>query len=815
MKHWLVITIMAGVLGLRASLPALGAESAEEQHLISVLQSNATLQEKDAACSRLKRIGTAASVPALAALLTDEQLSHSARYALESMSAPEAGAALCAALKQAGGLVKLGIIDSLGKRGETRAVPELAKLLADANADIAAGAAVALGQIGGTEALSALQAALPAAAEPARGAIVDGLLRYANRLLTAGDRARAAPIFQQLCDPKEKAPVRTAAFRGMLLAAGDRALAMAASAIEGNDGPAQVAALQMARELPGPQATATLAALLPKVTPAVQLALIEALGQRGDPQAAPAILPLAKSAETAVRLAAITALGVLGDASAAPALLEACAAADAAQQKAARQALLVLHRGNVTEALLAQIASTKGAMRAEVIRALGGRADASVVPRLLELAASGDAATQMACFRALAMLAEAPQVAVLTRLLLEAKSEAARGEAQAALAAVCQRAQGRPSRLDPAPLAKAVVDGSASAEGRAALLQVCSGLVDAQVRAAMRAAAQDADSRVRLAAFRAQCESRDAAFLPDLLTGAREATELAHRVLAFRGYVRLATEEETAKQAGQSAVELLKPILAVASRAEEKRIVLSGLANLADPEALKLVAAMLDEAAVQAEAAQAATQIAGAIAGAHHELAESVLKKVLAVTTDASRRQAAEAVLKQLAAMSDFITAWRVAGPYREAGKDYAALFDVAFPPELPAAKEVAWRLMPTGADPNRPWLLDLLKALGGEQCVAYARTAVYAPKEQPALLELGVDDGVKVWLNGKLVHANNVARPLTVGSDKVNVTLQPGWNTLLFKITQNNMAWEYCARLARPDGARLEGLQIDPARAQ
>jgi len=815
MKRFLVITVMAGVLGLQASLPALGADPAAEQQLISVLQSGSTPQEKDAACHLLKRIGTAASVPALAALLTDEQLSHSARYALESMPAPEAGAALCAALKRTEGLVKLGIIDSLGKRGEARAVPDLAKLPADTNADIAAGAAVALGQIGGAKALSALRGALPAAAEPVRGAIADGLLRSANRLLAAGDRVAAAPIFRQLSGPKEKAHVRTAAFRGTLLAAGDRALPMAVSAIEGNDAPAQVAALEVARELPGPQATARLAALLPKVTPAVQLGLIEALGQRGDPQAAPAILPLAKSADPLVRLAAITALGVLGDASAAPTLLEACVSENPVQQKAARQALLVLHRGNVTEALLAQVASTKGAMQAEVIRTLGGRADAAVVPRLLALADSGDAATQMACFRALAVLGDAPQVAALTRLVLEAKSEVARGEAQAALAAVCQRAQRRPGRLDAAPLAKAVVDGTASAEGRAALLQVCSGLVDPQVRAAMRTAAQDTDSRVRTAAFRAECDSRDAAFLPDLLTGAREATELAHRVLAFRGYVRLATEEETAKQAGKSPVELLGPMLAAASRAEEKRIVLSGLASVADPEALKLVAPMLDDAAVQAEAAQAATQIAGAIGGAHRELAESVLKKVVAVATDPSRRQAAEAILKQIEAMSDFITAWQVAGPYRETGKDYAALFDVAFPPELPGAKDIAWRLMPTGADPNRPWLLDLLKALGGEQCVAYARTAVFAPNEQPALLELGVDDGVKVWLNGKLVHANNVARPLTVGSDKVKVTLQQGWNTLSLKITQNNMAWEYCARLVQPDGTRLEGLQIDPNRAQ
>ena len=104
---------------------------------------------------------------------------------------------------------------------------------------------------------------------------------------------------------------------------------------------------------------------------------------------------------------------------------------------------------------------------------------------------------------------------------------------------------------------------------------------------------------------------------------------------------------------------------------------------------------------------------------------------------------------------------------------------------------------------------MDLLKPIGGEQCVAYVRTYAYSPQEQPARLELGTDDGVKVWLNGVLVHAYNVARPLQIGSDKVNVNLKTGWNTLVMKITQNNLGWEFCARVVQPDGSHLDGLQV------
>jgi hypothetical protein len=74
--------------------------------------------------------------------------------------------------------------------------------------------------------------------------------------------------------------------------------------------------------------------------------------------------------------------------------------------------------------------------------------------------------------------------------------------------------------------------------------------------------------------------------------------------------------------------------------------------------------------------------------------------------------------------------------------------------------------------------------------------------------LELGSDDGVKVWLNEKLVHANNIARPLQPASDKVQIALKTGWNSILLKVTQNNLGWEFSARFLKPDGSRAEGLK-------
>ncbi len=74
---------------------------------------------------------------------------------------------------------------------------------------------------------------------------------------------------------------------------------------------------------------------------------------------------------------------------------------------------------------------------------------------------------------------------------------------------------------------------------------------------------------------------------------------------------------------------------------------------------------------------------------------------------------------------------------------------------------------MPVGTNADQPWLIELdkVEALAGDNRVAYLRTKVWSPKEQKARLELGSDDGVKVWLNGQLVHANNAVRPVRAGT--------------------------------------------------
>ncbi len=143
-----------------------------------------------------------------------------------------------------------------------------------------------------------------------------------------------------------------------------------------------------------------------------------------------------------------------------------------------------------------------------------------------------------------------------------------------------------------------------------------------------------------------------------------------------------------------------------------------------------------------------------------------------------------------------YLTEWEVAGPYEQEGRKCKELFDVVFDPERPNT-EVSWRPLPMNLLSERPASLDLAGALkGGDQRVAYLRTQVSVDAAMSADLDVYSDDGVKAWLNGRLVHANNVTRGIGSRPDTARVTLKKGNNRLMLKVTQDTGPWGAIVRL-------------------
>jgi hypothetical protein len=79
---------------------------------------------------------------------------------------------------------------------------------------------------------------------------------------------------------------------------------------------------------------------------------------------------------------------------------------------------------------------------------------------------------------------------------------------------------------------------------------------------------------------------------------------------------------------------------------------------------------------------------------------------------------------------------------------------------------------------------------------VGYAWTEVDVPNETDVLFGIGSDDGIKIWVNGTLVHDQWVQRPCKLDEDLVPLRLKKGKNSILIKIQNMKGEWGYGCRL-------------------
>ncbi len=186
-----------------------------EAALIDVLKSDAKYAGKQYACRELSIIGTDQSVPVLAGMLTNQEYSDMARYALERIPGEAPNKALCAALPKAEGKAKIGIVNSLGERSCAAATADIVKCVESSDKMLSGAAVSALGKIGGAEAVKALNAALKSAPDNQKTLVYDALLKSAEKMMSKGDRPGALKIYTALNKQDMPKLIRTAAINGI------------------------------------------------------------------------------------------------------------------------------------------------------------------------------------------------------------------------------------------------------------------------------------------------------------------------------------------------------------------------------------------------------------------------------------------------------------------------------------------------------------------------------------------------------------------------------------------------------------------------
>ena len=596
------------VNGLAVYVTRKGAESERLLFIRALLAALARASDKDVAAffiSQVQLAGRTEAVKPLARYLADEALAGPAAAALQTIGGTEAAKTLVKALGRPPLSAHLSIVEALGAMRAREAVPRLLVLAEnDDGSYLRRAARAALAEIGDPSADPVLSKVLVASPQAERAEAPALYLRFARRLKEAGGTSEALAAARAVLaayDRPEDSQVGAEALTLIVSLLGcERAFPDLAKAVDGPSRALRAAALELAakghlsgpadRPFPKGQERVVGCPIAPWIekakasSPEIRAAIITALGDRLEAQFY--IRQCLQAPDKTVRLAAIRSdPHRVGQAQY---LFPLLAASDAEEASALKAALLQFHADKVVPDAARLIDETSHPGKAVLIDILGEKGARSEFGRVFELAGDPDPATRAAAMGALAKLAGEGDLPDLVGLLEKATDADDIINLQGAVAAAAARG------ADPARKGAALVDlmNGATPARKAAILRV---LPKVGGGLALRAAVAETggpDAQVQTAAVYALSQWPDFAAAGELLRVATTTASKRDRLLAVDGYVRLVGR---ANMTGPRKLALFQDLLGQAFDDADKKAVLTGVAAVREPEALRLLAARLDD----------------------------------------------------------------------------------------------------------------------------------------------------------------------------------------------------------------------------
>lgn len=759
-----------------------------ETKLIDALAQARTNDARQFLCRQLRTIGTAQCVPLLASMLTDPEISHMARYALGRIDVPQAGVALHQALGRTSGKTKAGIINTLVQMEYAQAAGDIMKLVDDPDKDLAMAAIRATGRLGGGRAPARLQRLRASASSDMQVEIDAALLTCAGRLSDTGDASAALAIYREYYNGNYPEHLRTAGLRGLVQAGGPQAAGILIDAIKGQDPDIRRNAIAMMALIKGEETTTTFVKLTGVVPPDGQELIIRSLAARGDVAAAPAIIELTGSTRERVRLAALEALGDIGTPQAIPSLAQAAASASDRERQYARSSLARMSGPGIERAFMRQINSGDASCRVEVIRAIGLRLDYEPFSTLHTVAKTDtEGPIRHEAIIAMARIAKSSDLDTFVQLAVTPKSPNDRRAIDQAVRIVFNKIEDRDAQAGPI----LAVLSSVSDDAKPLLLSLLARPATDQAFKAVSAAVTASNKQVSDAAIRALAEWPNPAPVEQLQRIASSSTNRIQRILALRGYIRLAPLTQNPTTTYVNALKL-------AQRKDEIRQILGGLHHAGTRQALGIAESYMNDPDLKAEAYMAAVKVANVYGWEDRDRVGALLAQILDNAPSGSIRNQARDVIRKMERYKSVIATWKGTQAFSIPGvADGRRIFRTVFEPEKDfEAKDIVWRMVLPEFEGGGK--LDLEKTYGRiDYCCVYLRTTIHSPIDQKAKLAWRVDDEIRGWLNNKPIQAGIIK-------------LRRGANPFIVKVGEHGGGWSFACEILTPDDTPVQGLRFE-----
>ncbi len=307
--------------------------------------------------------------------------------------------------------------------------------------------------------------------------------------------------------------------------------------------------------------------------------------------------------------------------------------------------------------------------------------------------------------------------------------------------------------------------------------------------------------------------------LPQILAGMDGANRLATNWLRAAAD----TVASRAMQQGKPLpVKALQEFLKEDGHAPHARSTAYELIARADADAASTLApTFLNDTSLELRRIAVDLQMKAAAKAEDEKAAAQLYRTALTAARDVDQIQEIDEKLTKLGVNVDlpvhfgFITRWNLIAPFENADKSG---WDVAYAPE----KEIDLSETYAGKNGEVKWItheteddygvVDLNKVIGKVKgAIAYAHCEFVAAKAMPCELRLGCINANKVWLNGKLLTANNVYHAnTTIDQYTGQGNLKPGKNTILIKVCQNEQEenwaqrWQFQLRVCDKYGSAI-----------
>ncbi len=639
------------------------------RQLISILDSDADYAAKQFICRQLAKYGDAETVSILAQMLSDESLADMARYALGRIPHGKVDEVLHKALDNAPDNIKLGLLSTIGERGDTKAVDKLERLLYDENSQIVHSSAAALGKIANDRAAKSLIKALRNLNSANYPFIADALLSCANAFISDGKNTQAITIYRELFDKSPQPQIRAAALKGMQMAEAGDAFELVLKSLKDENSLVSGTAARLTLAFPGEEYTRKIVRQFQDFNKEAQIQVLYTLKDRGDSSALATIEAACDNTSEYVRSAALLALATLGDASHISLLIDRAAHTSGREQRAARQALNEIEIADISTQINSLFGTMQQYEKLIVLDLVSHRKIQGVIENVFVLTEDDDQKVRQSAFKAIGQIAEEQHMNRVITLWRKSNNNDARvtedmlvkygkrlgQDDQPVAYANFQpdwqhegfglKSYGHDQNFTAALLERANAN-NLEKEKRLSLIRIFGRIGDNRTLPYLKSQLDDKDNIITAETIRAISSWPNDKPHQDLWEVVTHSQNETNKILALRGFIVLTSYQP------EEAIKNYNKAFKIASDAEKRKI-LGQLAQMRTFAAFDLAATYLENESLQQESALAAIKISHRVYRDHLDSVEDVMRTILVLSLSENIDTQAQIIIDKILAARD------------------------------------------------------------------------------------------------------------------------------------------------------------------